>query len=60
MKSLAQELARCDREILELETRPDNVAGLVPAFIVTMGVEDWRAEKRRLLREHLQERFRVA
>lgn len=50
-KSLADELERCDREIAAIRARPDVVAGLAPAWLVTMGIEDWEAEKRLILAE---------
>ena len=42
----AAEADRCDREIAEIMNRPDVVAGLAPAWLVTLGVSDWEAEKR--------------
>lgn len=39
-------LARCDREIREIQERPDVLTGNVPAWLVTLGIEDWEAEKR--------------
>jgi hypothetical protein len=42
-------LARCDREIAEIRTRADVVAGLAPAWLVTLGIEDWESERRALL-----------
>lgn len=39
---LARELARCDREIAEMENQPP----VQPAYLTTMGIEDWRREKR--------------
>lgn len=41
-------LARCDAEIAEIRERPDVVAGLAPAWLVTLGIEDWECEKRLL------------
>lgn len=46
MDSANEALARCDREIQEILSRPDVVAGQAPAWLVTLGVEDWEAEKR--------------
>ncbi len=46
--TLAEQLARCDREIAEIRERPDVVAGIAPAWLVTLGIEDWEAEKRLL------------
>ena len=40
------EVDRCDREIAAIMNRPDVVAGLAPAWLVTLGVSDWEAEKR--------------
>lgn len=45
------ELARCDREIAEIMERPDVAAGAAPAWLVTLGIEDWEAEKRLIVRE---------
>ena len=42
----AAEVDRCDREIAAIMNRPDVVAGLAPAWLVTLGVSDWEAEKR--------------
>lgn len=42
----AAEVDRCDREIAEILNRSDVVAGLAPAWLVTLGVSDWEAEKR--------------
>jgi hypothetical protein len=39
-------IERCDREIAEIQNRPDVQAGLFPAWLVTLGIEDWEAEKR--------------
>jgi hypothetical protein len=41
------EIARCDREIAEMETQEP----VKPAYLTTMGIEDWRAERRLLERE---------
>ena len=46
MSNLEQEIARCEAEIACLENRADDVAEL--AHLVTLGIEDWRAEKRLL------------
>lgn len=48
---MTDEIARCEREIAEIEARPDVAAGLAPAWLVTLGVEDWRAEMRRIAAE---------
>jgi hypothetical protein len=39
-------IAQCEEEIRRIEARPDDVQER--AYLVTMGVEDWRAEKRLL------------
>ena len=44
------DLERCDREIAEILARPDIVAGIAPAYLVTLGIEDWEAEKRLIQR----------
>lgn len=49
--SMSDELDRCDREIAAIRARPDVVAGLAPAWLVTLGIEDWEAEKRLILAE---------
>lgn len=38
------EIARCDREISEIEHRPD--IDTAPAYLITLGQEDWLHEKR--------------
>jgi len=38
---VTDDLARCDREIAEASAHTE-----APAWLVTLGVEDWRAEKR--------------
>ena len=53
--TLSEALARCDREIKELQERSDVVSGNAPAWLVTLGIEDWRAEKRLLLALHVRE-----
>jgi len=40
-------LARCDREIAEMSVRED-----CPAWLVTLGVEDWEMEKRLIAEGH--------
>jgi len=37
----ASALERCDREICEMSGQTDK-----PAFLVTLGIEDWECEKR--------------
>jgi hypothetical protein len=39
-------LERCQREQAEIQNRSDVVAGLAPAWLVTLGIEDWECEKR--------------
>jgi hypothetical protein len=39
------ELDRCDREIAEMEAQ----APVKPAWLVTLGIEDWECEKRLIL-----------
>lgn len=48
-------IERCDAEIAEILNRPDVVAGKVPAWLVTLGVEDWEAEKRLLMERDKKE-----
>lgn len=45
---LEAELERCDREIAAMLAQQN-----APAWLVTLGVEDWEMEKRLLLREAL-------
>jgi len=40
----AREIARCDREIAEMLAQPPTS----PAYLTTLGIEDWRWEKRLL------------
>jgi hypothetical protein len=40
------DLERCDREQREIRERADVVAGIAPAYLVVMGIEDWECEKR--------------
>jgi hypothetical protein len=44
---LAREIERCDREIAAMEQQEPGQ----PAYLTTLGIEDWEAEKRLLLRE---------
>jgi hypothetical protein len=44
---LAREIARCDAEIAAMEQQEPTV----PAYLTTLGIEDWQGEKRLLLRE---------
>ena len=46
MQSKAEALQRCDREIAEILSRPDVLDGSAPAYLVTLGIEDWEREKR--------------
>lgn len=39
---IAREIARCDREIRAMETQEPSK----PAYLTTLGIEDWRAERR--------------
>jgi hypothetical protein len=49
----AAALKRCEEEQLAIATRPDVAAGAAPAFLVTLGLEDWEMEKRLIAKEHL-------
>lgn len=40
------DLERCDAEIAEILDRPDVRSGQAPAWLVTLGVNDWEYEKR--------------
>lgn len=42
MKALVEALDRCDREIREMTHQPP----VKPAYITTLGIEDWRCERR--------------
>ncbi len=44
--ALRSELLRCDREIAEIETHHSD-----PAYLVTLGIEDWRHEERLIEQE---------
>lgn len=46
--TLEEQLARCDREIDAILSRPDVLDGETPAWLVTLGIEDWEEEKRLL------------
>ena len=37
---IAQEIARCDREIAEMLAQ----SPVAPAYLTTLGIEDWRHE----------------
>jgi hypothetical protein len=43
---IEEEIARCDREIAEMEQQPP----LQPAYLTTLGIQDWEGEKRILQR----------
>ncbi len=43
---ILEEIARCDREIAEMEQQLPGQ----PAYLTTLGIEDWKAEKRILQR----------
>jgi hypothetical protein len=51
---MRDDLARCDREIEEIEERPANYPA--PAYLSAMGVNDWRVE-RRLIESERELRF---
>lgn len=42
LSDLEREIARCDREIAEMEQQPP----VQPAYLTTLGIQDWKAEKR--------------
>ena len=44
------EIAICEREQRAIQDRADVRAGIAPAWLVTLGMEDWEAEKRLILR----------
>jgi hypothetical protein len=46
MENTTDPLQRCDAEIREMEAQTD-----APAWLVTLGIEDWKAEKRLIERE---------
>jgi hypothetical protein len=46
-----KDLDRCDQEIAEILNRPDVKSGNAPAWLVTLGVNDWETEKRLILKE---------
>jgi hypothetical protein len=49
---MESQLARCDREIAEILNLPAVKDGTAPAWLVTLGIEDWEDEKRAILREN--------
>jgi hypothetical protein len=52
----AAALARCEAEISEILNRPDVVGNQAPAWLVTLGIEDWRAEAD-LISRGIEDRF---
>jgi len=44
---IAREIARCDAEIAAMEQQPPGA----PAYLTTLGIEDWRREKQMIERE---------
>lgn len=48
---IAREIARCDEEIAAMEAQEP----VGPAYLVTLGIEDWQAEKR-ILQQMLHNR----
>ena len=54
---LTAALARCDRELAEIDAREDRDAA--PAYLVAMGRFDWERE-RRLIEEEMGERNALA
>lgn len=46
---MQRDLARCDREIAEILERKDVQAGTTPAWLVTLGIEDWEMERRLIM-----------
>ncbi len=55
LEKINPDLARCDREITEIQERSDVVAGRAPAWLVTLGVNDWEVERRLILRERAKD-----
>jgi hypothetical protein len=51
----AQQLARCQAEIREIQERPDVVAGEAPAWLVHLGISDWECEADLIRAEHADE-----
>lgn len=47
--SITEELARCTAEQDWIRNRADVVAGEAPAWLVTLGLEDWEMEKRLIM-----------
>lgn len=48
-RALSEQIARCDREIAAIDAEPSVIDGTAPAWLVTLGREDWEAEKRWLV-----------
>jgi hypothetical protein len=48
-EQIEREIERCDRELREMESQPP----VQPAYLTTLGIEDWRREK------HILERMRA-
>ena len=46
-----KDLERCDREIREIQERPDVVAGHAPAWLVALGINDWTVERSLIVAE---------
>lgn len=43
---IAREIARCDREIAAMQAQAPGA----PAYLTVLGIEDWRWERRALMR----------
>jgi hypothetical protein len=60
MTNLAEQLARCDREIAAIHAAAAaNTERDAPAYLVVLGLEDWEREKRLLQTQSGQERGSV-
>lgn len=55
MPNCMDDLARCDQEIAEILNRPDVLEGNAPAWLVTLGVNDWIVERRLIFQEQIDE-----
>lgn len=53
MTTASERLARCDREQREISAQASS--GEMPAWLVTLGLEDWEMEKRLIQEENTQE-----
>jgi hypothetical protein len=51
---MESQLARCDREIEAIRNLPSVKDGTAPAWLVTLGIEDWEEEKRAILKENAE------